>query len=76
MTQQSSDVTNDDRDAHVADLLHDADRAEGGAWLAKSIGDSTSALELQAKHAALLDEALRLDPNREAPGWDECEYCR
>jgi hypothetical protein len=60
-----------DRDAKVDQLLHDAERADGGMQPAQQVGDLNAVSDLKAKRDRLLAEAVALDPKRDAPAWAE-----
>lgn len=63
----------------INDLLHDAERALSGAEFADTMArmqphnadHAAAAKNLRAKHATLLREACELDPQHEAPAWQE-----
>lgn len=58
-----------ERDDAVDRLLHDAERAEGGAMFARMMADESNARLLDEKAQRLRAEAEALDPNKEAPAW-------
>jgi len=71
-------VTNDERDAKVNELLHDADRAQAGAEFAERIKHLgahhvQAAKELREKATRLRAEAESIDPERESHWWTEGE---
>lgn len=59
--------------AKIDRLFHDAERAEGGASMARAMGDDSGADRLSADAKALRDEAHQLDPDHTAPAWTEDE---
>jgi hypothetical protein len=52
-------------------LLHDADRAQGGASFARQMGDSKNAKALEQKAISLYEAALARDPQMTDPAWGE-----
>jgi hypothetical protein len=66
-------MTNEERDAKVDQLLHDAEHAEAGAGFANRIGHHGEAANMVRKSIRLRDEAKALDPEMKAPAWAEDE---
>ncbi len=52
-------------------LLHDADRAQGGISLARMMRDRTVEASLEAKAIGLYQQALDIDPTLSDPAWKE-----
>ncbi len=55
----------------IDQLLHDADRAAGGADLARRMGDQAIARDLENKAIGLYEMALARDPQMTDPAWAE-----
>jgi hypothetical protein len=60
-----------DTDDRINTLIHDADSAKWAALFAARVRDTESASRLNVKRAALLAEALALDPERRSQWWAE-----
>ena len=52
-------------------LLHDADRAQGGADFARRMGDHKNSDGLTARACLLYEQALAIDPTMADLAWDE-----
>jgi hypothetical protein len=63
--------TPDARGQTIDDLLHDAERAKGGAYFARMMGDGKSAKELDEKAKRLFAAANDRDPQHLDPAWSE-----
>jgi hypothetical protein len=66
-------MTNEERDAKVDQLLHDAEHAESGADFAKRIGHYGEAMKMADTAVRLRKEAAELDPEKQSPAWAEDE---
>lgn len=55
----------------IDQLLHDADRAQGGIDLANMMGDAKVAAALKAKAVRLYQQALDADPALTDAAWKE-----
>lgn len=61
----------DARNASIWQLLRDARIARDAADIAKDEGNKGEMVRLRGKARTLVEEAGRVDPGHEAPGWDE-----
>ncbi len=60
-----------DVNERVDRLLHDAEHKDGGAMMARMMKDITAAKEFVVERNRLIAEAIRIDPERAAPAWQE-----
>lgn len=58
-------------DARVDRLLHDAERKDAGARLARQMRDFDGAEHLEKERDQLVAKALEIDPDRTADAWSE-----
>lgn len=58
-----------DDEAKIDQLLHDAEIAEAGAGIARTVEDFVVAHRLEDKAERLRGKARKLDPKRESRAW-------